>query len=215
MQPKRISVPRIDGYINALDIARGEFRKKDPKILARNSGAVYQAESKGAVLHLPFFYRKIKITWPEGEVISLEGTKDLSPQEQGLIMHYLIQATGTPLTNSWITFREIPSGEFYYPAFVKRAKEPLVRTFGAQPGLLIELGTKMGGTKGAEGDVALCFQTFPHVPVCLILWAGDDEFPPDGNLLFDASISKYLPAEDIAVLSGLVVYSLIRMVNKK
>jgi len=208
-------MPRIADYKTALEIARGQFKEKDPQIMARNSGAVYQAETKGAVLHLPFFYRKIKITWPEGEVISLEGTKDLSPLEQGLIMHYLIQATGAPLTQTWITFREIPSGEFYYPAIVKRAKEPLVRTFGSQPGLLIDLGTKMGGTKGVEGDVALCFQAFPHVPVCLILWAGNDEFPPDGNLLFDASISKYLPTEDIAVLSGLVVYSLIEMVNKK
>jgi hypothetical protein len=208
-------MPRIEGYRNALDIARSEFRKIDPKTLAQNSGAVYQAESKDPVLHLPFFYRKIEITWPEGEVISLEGAKDLSLQEQGLIMHYLIQATGAPLTNIWITFREIPSGEFYYPTFIKRAKEPLVRTFGSQPELLIELGTEMGGTKGAEGDVALCFQTFPHVPVCLIIWAGDNEFPPDGNLLFDSSISKYLPAEDIAVLSGLVVYSLIGMADKK
>jgi hypothetical protein len=208
-------MPRIEGYRNALDIARSEFRKIDPKTLAQNSGAVFQVGSKGAVLHLPFFYRKIEISWPEGEVISLEGAKDLSLQGQGLIMHYLVQAKGAPLTNTWITFREIPSGEFYYPAFVKRAKEPLVRTFGSQPELLIDLGTKMGGTKGAEGNVALCFQTFPHVPVCLIIWAGDNEFPPDGNLLFDSSISKYLPTEDIAVLSGLVVYSLIGMADKK
>ena len=73
----------------------------------------------------------------------------------------------------------------------------------------------MGGIKGEEGDASLCFQAFPRVPVCLILWAEDDEFPPDGNLLFDASISKYLSAEDIAVLSGMVVYPLIGMAYKK
>ena len=83
---------------------------------------------------LPFINREIKITWPEGEVITPEGTKELSLQEQGLILHYLIQATGAPLTNTWITFREIPSGEFYYSAFVKRAKDPLVQTFGKIPG---------------------------------------------------------------------------------
>jgi hypothetical protein len=51
----------------------------------------------------------------------------------------------------------------------------------------------------------------PKIPVCLILWAGDDEFPPAGNVLFDASISRYLIAEDVAVLSGMVVYPLIGM----
>jgi len=208
-------MPRVDDFKNALDIARGAFKEKDPHVLARNSGAVYQVESKGAVLELPFLNREIKITWPEGEVLSPEGAKELSLQEQGLIMHYLIQATGDPLTNTWITFREIPSGEFYYSAFAKRAKDPLVRTFGQNPGLLIELGTGIGGIKREEGDASLCFQVFPRIPVCLILWAGDDEFPPDGNLLFDASISKYLSAEDIAVLSGLVVYPLIGMAYKK
>lgn len=208
-------MPRVDDFKNTLVIAKGEFEKKDPKIMAQDSGAVYQGEPTGAVLVLPFINREIKITWPEGEVITPEDTKELSLQEQGLIMHYLIQASGAPLTSTWITFREIPSGEFYYSAFAKRAKDPLVQTFGKNPGLLLELGTKMGGIKGEEGDASLCFQVFPRIPVCLILWAEDEEFPPDGNLLFDASISKYLSAEDIAVLSGMVVYPLIGMAYKK
>jgi hypothetical protein len=208
-------MPRIDDFKNALEIAREEFKKKDPKVISLNSGADYQVQAKGGVLLLPFINREIKITWPEGEVITPEGTKELSLQEQGLILHYLIQATGAPLTNTWITFREIPSGEFYYSAFVKRAKDPLVQTFGKNPGLLIELGIGQEGVKGEEGDASLCFQVFPRIPVCLILWAGDEEFPPDGNLLFDACISKYLSAEDIAVLSGMVVYPLIGMAYKR
>jgi hypothetical protein len=208
-------MPRVDDFKNTLVIARGEFEKKDPKIIAQDSGAVYQVESTGANLELHFMNREIKITWPEGELISPEGTKELSLQEQGLVMHYLLQASGTPLTNTWITFREVPSGEFYYSAFAKRAKDPLVQTFGKNPGLLIELGTRLGGVQRKEGDASLCFQAFPQIPVCLILWAGDDEFPPEGNLLFDANISSYLTAEDIAVLSGLVVYPLIAMTYKK
>jgi hypothetical protein len=207
-------MPRVDDFKNALEIARGEFKGKDPQSISKNSGAIYQAQSPGAVLSLPLINRVIKITWPEGEVITPKDTKALSLQEQGLIMHYLIQASGAPLTNTWITFREIPSGEFYYSAFAKRAKDPLVQTFGKNPGLLIELGTGMGGIKREEGDASLCFQVFPRIPVCLILWAEDEEFPPDGNLLFDASISKYLSAEDIAVLSGMVVYPLIGMAYK-
>jgi hypothetical protein len=208
-------MPRVDDFKNALEIARREFKKKDPQVLSQNSGAVYQLESQGAVLTLPLIHREIKVTWPEGEMITPEGTKELSLQEQGLIMHYLVQASGAPLTGTWITFREIPSGEFYYSAFVKRAKDPLVQTFGDNPGLLLVLGIKLGGSKGQEGDASICFQVFPRIPVCLILWAGDDEFPPDGNLLFDASISKYLTAEDVAVLSGMLVYPLVGLAYKK
>lgn len=52
------------------------------------------------------------------------------------------------------------------------------------------------------------FCVFPHVRVRLILWEGDDEFPPEAGVLFDAGIRENLPAEDIAVLSGMLVYKL-------
>jgi hypothetical protein len=208
-------MPRIDDYKNTLEIARETFRRKDPKSISLKTGAVYLPNSKGGVLELPLLNRLISITWPEGEVRAPEGTKELSLQEQGLIMHYLIQSSGTPITGTWITFREIPAGEFYYSAFVKRAKEPLVQTFGQRPELLLELGKQIGGTPGKEGDASISFMVFPQVPITLILWAGDDEFPPDGNLLFDASIAQFLSAEDVAVLSGMVVYPLIGMAYKK
>ncbi len=207
-------MPRIDDYKNTLTIALEEFREKDPRSLALNCGAEYLPDPTGGTIGLPVLNRRITINWPGGKIAVPKGAKEFSLQEQGLIMHYLIQAKGAPLAQTWITFREIPSGEFYYSAFVKRAKEPLVKTFGDRPELLIELGIKMGGAKGSEGDASLLFNVFPYIPVCLILWAGDDEFPPDGNLLFDASISQYLSAEDIAVLSGMVVYPLIGMAYK-
>lgn len=207
-------MPRIDDYMNTVAIAREEFRKKDPRTMALNSGATFLPQTNGAVIELPFINRKVTIPWPEGGIMVPEGSKELSLQEQGLILHYLLGASGVPLSQNWITFREIPAGDFYYSAFVKRAKEPLVKTFGHRPELLLELGTRLGGVPSVEGDVSVRFQAFPLVPVCLVLWAGDDEFPPDGNLLFDGAIAKSLSAEDVAVLSGLVVYPLIGLAYK-
>jgi len=42
------------------------------------------------------------------------------------------------------------------------------------------------------------------VPITFVLWRGDEEIPPSGNVLFDASIPSYLPVEDIAVVCGAV-----------
>jgi hypothetical protein len=208
-------MPRIDDYRNTLEIAIEAFRKKDPRLMALNSGTDYQPNPQGGSFEFPFINRSVAVSWPEGKITVPEGGKALSLQEQGLIMHYLIGGSGAPLTGDWITFREIPSGEFYYSAFVQRAKEPLVKAFGHQPQLLLELGTRIGGTQGSQGDASLLLQVLPRIPVCLILWAGDEEFPPEGNILFDATISQYLSAEDIAVLSGAVVYPLIGMAYKK
>jgi len=51
----------------------------------------------------------------------------------------------------------------------------------------------------------------PNVPVRLILWAGDDEFPAAANILFDQNIGGILSPEDIAWLSGMLVYRLIAL----
>jgi Domain of unknown function (DUF3786) len=208
-------MPRIDDYKNALEIARQEFRQKDPEAMALRSGTHFSNDPQGGILVVPFINRRITVSWPGGQITGPDPDRDLPLQEQVLVMHYLLRVSDTPLAMTWITFREIPSGEFYYSAFVKRAKEPLVKTFGDRPQLLAELGTQMGGTQWEEGDVSVYFQAFPKIPVCLVLWAGDDEFPPDGNILFDASISQFLSAEDVAVLSGMVIYPLVGMAYKK
>jgi hypothetical protein len=44
-----------------------------------------------------------------------------------------------------------------------------------------------------------------------MIWRGDDEFPPEGNILFDRSISHFLSAEDIAWLAGMIIYPLMGM----
>ncbi|MBW1912080.1 MAG: DUF3786 domain-containing protein, partial [Deltaproteobacteria bacterium] len=53
----------------------------------------------------------------------------------------------------------------------------------------------------------------PLAPLALVLWKGDDEFPPEGNILFDKNISKILSAEDMAWLAGMAVYPLIGMAH--
>jgi hypothetical protein len=57
-------------------------------------------------------------------------------------------------------------------------------------------------------------RVLPLVPLALVLWAGDAEFPPNGNILFDRNSVKLFSAEDVAWLAGRVVYPLLAMVNK-
>ena len=43
-----------------------------------------------------------------------------------------------------------------------------------------------------------------------VVWRGDAEFPAEGKVLFDSSVSRYLPVEDIVVLAETVVWKLIK-----
>jgi hypothetical protein len=201
-------LPRVDDFLNVLVLAREILPTRDPEILCRNAGAEFLHLNLGGEITLPFLNKPVNITYPEGLVVYEDSEAKLSLQEQGLILHYLLGAQDIALTNELITFREIPSGEFYYQPFLKRAQVPLVETFGSDHELFRKAGQKLGGIDAKMGDASLTFQPFPRIPVTLILWKEDDEFPPEGNILFDAGIKHFLGGEDIAFLAGTVVYKL-------
>ncbi|RLB83264.1 MAG: hypothetical protein DRH15_05615 [Deltaproteobacteria bacterium] len=129
--------------------------------------------------------------------------------DQVLLLHYLITSSGVPVEDRWITFREVPSGPFYYPSFVKRAVTPLVRSIGQAPAIFKQVAQTIGQIVETPADIALKVIPLPRVPVVLSLWKGDEEFPPEGNVYFDASVSSYLPTEDIAYIAGAVVYKVL------
>ena len=117
-------------------------------------------------------------------------------------------ASGASPSQKWITFGEVPGGEIYLPVFRARSIDRMVRAFGGQEAALVEAARAVGGTELDLGDVSVRVQALPRVPVAVVLWRGDDEFPPSGNLLFDASVTTYLPMEDMVVLAGMVASQL-------
>jgi hypothetical protein len=148
---------------------------------------------------------------PEIDVILQADGEPASIPEKILILHYLLKARGESLQQNLITFRQVEEGAFYYSAFVKRALDPLAQTFGGDPQRLLDCGSQLGAVPDEFGDASITLRPLPHVPVTLVIWGGDDELPPQANILFDQSIVGYLSTEDIAVLSSMIVYRLIRI----
>ena len=71
----------------------------------------------------------------------------------------------------------------------------------------------LGGRKSDFGDIAVTIDAFPHVPLTVVLWHGDKEFPPDGNIMFDSTIPEYLPTEDITILCEVIAWKLARLLK--
>ncbi len=207
---------RLDDFEQALELGKRELAGKNPHLLARFSGTTIQRDEGGhPSLSLRFLGRPISIPWPGLEIRTQDNGGSLSIQQQILIFHYLLGAwrsSGVKILGDWIAYREVPDGRFYLDAFLKRAQRPLVQAFGEQPERLVELAQSGYGARPFDqGDHSVIVHPLPLVPVALILWRGDEEFPPDGNILFDRSISSILSAEDIAWLAGMVVYPLVGM----
>nr|HID60190.1 DUF3786 domain-containing protein [Desulfobacterales bacterium] len=198
---------REDDYRKALELAMERLKHMEIVTCCKNAGLEIKAVSQDEKqIEIPYLDRSYKliITSDKIDFDQALGTPRLP--DQVTILHYLVTAQGEYIRDDWITFRQVPSGEFYYHAFRKRAIDPLVRSFGSQSELLDQVSKRMGEMVPSPGDKALKVMALPRIPIILALWEGDDEFPPEGNIYFDASISSYLPTEDIAYLAGATVY---------
>ena len=62
-------------------------------------------------------------------------------------------------------------------------------------GTFIENGMKLGGERLDYGDFSFRLFPFPRLPVVLIVWKADDEFPARAELLFDSSCKQHLSTD--------------------
>ena len=191
-----------------------ELSQSDPRTVCLNSAVIFNREQESYIL--PYLNRKYLVNHHSGQVRPFsEGAAAVSIHQQILFLHYLINAKGTPLKNEWITFKELPGGQIYVGPYQNRTIRPLLQYFGAQPEKLPATARDFGGQPAAFGDHAVTFYPFPRVPLTFVLWAGDEEFPPSGNILYDASAADYLATEDYALLPGLIIWEMAAYMAQK
>ncbi|MDY6987862.1 MAG: DUF3786 domain-containing protein [Thermodesulfobacteriota bacterium] len=205
-------MPTEEDYKTARALAFERLAELDVEGCCKRAGLSFETVSPGKKrILIPYLGKTYHLSVSAQKISFDEGEKPPKIPDQVLLLHYLITATGIPVADEWITFREVAAGSFYYPSFVKRAVDPLVRSFGKRPELLERTAGRIGQLVTLPGDKGAKILALPRVPVVLALWRGDDEFPPEGNVYFDASVSSYLSTEDIAYLGGATVYKVISM----
>jgi len=200
---------RIDDYKQARALAIKSLENVSLAEISQRSGFKNATVDQ---IRIPFLNRVYRVSYPD---FDFTDEADLAPevplQEQVLILHFLMAASSPPLSGRWVAYREIPGASFYFSAFVKRAVDPLKQVFGSNLASLKKAAKLLGGAAIEAGDAGFEFEVFPRLPLQLILWEGDDEFAPEANILFDASVGKQLSPEDIAWLASLLVYRLIAL----
>ena len=195
----------------AWELARSEWAAADPAWCAARAGCGLSPSG----VTVPFFGRPHLVTHPGGDVSA--GGAPAHVAVSILLLHYLLRADGTPPAGAWLAFRELPDGLFYAASFAQRTEAPLAQAFGAGAGAgsgdgLAGFGAAAAAAGGLPldlADAAFAFQALPRLALAALVWDGDDEFPAQASVVFDAAAGHYLPAEDLAGLGGLLAGRLI------
>ncbi len=60
---------------------------------------------------------------------------------------------------------------------------------------------ELEGSPLKMADQAYTFKIAPRIPLAILLWTGDDEFPAESKMLFDRSITQHLALDIIFSLA--------------
>jgi hypothetical protein len=195
-------------YQQSFDLACASLKAMDLEERAERAGALYRKRKDGEEVIVNLFSEPYHIRFPQVE-FDCPSKKTVSLVSRALLLHYLVRADGSPLTGKWVGYKDIPGGLLYASVFARRVTEPLEKKFGRAAKSLADMGTKLGGRPGEIGDASLLIQALPCILMQYVIWEGDDEFPPNAQLLFDASVDHYLPLEDIVVLGQMATSRLV------
>ena len=195
---------------NTLAVVLEKLSGLDVEEQCRRAGACHAEGPGGPSGTLDYLGERYRVTFADGAVSPEGDAEELSLRERVLVLHYLAEASGSPPSGRQITYRDLPGGIVYYPTFAKRTVDQLVRHFGGCPELLAPAAEAIGGAAVELGDSGVVIPAFSRVPITLVLWHGDDEFPASANLLFDGNITDYLQAEDVTIVCEIITWRLVR-----
>jgi hypothetical protein len=176
----------------------------------RKSGARYLGPHEIVINYLNQPYHLIL---PDGKILLENSDLEAPLRDKILILHYFTGAKGTSATEKLIAYKQLSGGISYFPTFSHRAIAPLVKNFGKSPEMLIKAAAKLGGREADYGDVSVTINAFDRVPITLVVWKGDEELAPNGNILFDANVSDYLSTEDVTVLCETIIWKLVKDIS--
>jgi len=125
------------------------------------------------------------------------------------ILYGYAEAKQTTETHRLISFSQVPGGIGYNAAFIRRAVQPIERTFGNTAEHLWTAVKTLDTQKLSYDNCSVKVRALPLVPIIIILHEATSEFAASASMLFDSTISNYLTTEQIAMLGQLTSLRLI------
>ena len=185
----------------------GLYEKMDPQEAAARTGAQFDGEA----FTLRLVNAEYRLTWPN---YTITADRDdafalKSLPGQTFLLRWLLEGKRMPAKGQFKTFREMPWGELYIKPFTGRCLTRAAFTFGTRVAKFAAAMEKLGGKKLPHGDAGYELELLPGYAMRLIVWEGDDEFPPNSQILYSDNFETSFSAED-RVVSGDILISVVK-----
>jgi hypothetical protein len=183
----------------------------DPGDVCRRAQTVFDRAE--GLYTLKSFNRNISVSPRDKKFFSSGVKNDALLQRLGYFsrlsfLWYLVNAKDIPLSGKFVRPADLKGGQLFFRGTHVIPLERLAEIYCSDIKGFIMKGKGLGAEKLTFGDASIKLLPLPRVPVVLILWGGDEEFPARADLLFDSSCEFHLPLDiiwSVAMMSVLIM----------
>jgi len=136
---------------------------------------------------------------------TVQGPREATNPERILFLRYLLDGRYAPPSGKFLTYREFPWGEVYLRQFTGRCIQRFAFTYGRKPEVLRAVMAHLPARPIQRGDVGYELTLLEGLDMQFILWLGDEEFPPNAQILFSDNFRWAFTAEDMANIGDIAM----------
>ena len=177
------------------------FRNLDPAAAVERTGVKWD----GKEFYVSLLSRDYAISHPNYAIRALDGDKEPPLPTQTCLLRYLLEGKAVADKGTWLTFREMPWGELYIKPYTGRVLTRAAFTFGTRIAAFCAACEKMGATPVNHGDAGFQFDFLDGYRMQILVWEGDDEFPPNAQVLYSDNFADGFAAEDRVVAGDILI----------
>lgn len=189
-----------------------KFRALDPHETATRCGVPFE----NGAFSVTLLGTAYTIAWPDYAIRAEGGGLALESLPcQTFLLRFLLEGRQAAPAHGFLTFREMPWGEMYIGPYTGRCLTRAAFTFGTRVEAFARACREMGARAIAHGDAGFEFELLDGYQMQLMVYAGDDEFPPSSQILYSDNFSSAFAAEDRVVAGDLLISAIKRQMQQK
>ena len=159
----------------------------------------------GSEFTLKLLGKSYAISHPDYAIRALDEDKLPNLPTQTFLLRYLLECKEATWNGEWKTFREMPWGELYIKPYTGRVLTRAAYTFSFKLDAFRKAAEKMGATPVKHGDAGFLFDLIGGYRMQIMIWAGDEEFPPNAQVLYSDNFAEGFAAEDRVVAGDILI----------
>jgi len=114
------------------------------------------------------------------------------------LFHYALP--GAKTSGEWVPLRGIRRAAPFEKAFLQQTLQPFAQFCDGRLPALISAGERLGFRRLPQSDAGFEADVYDCMKLRVLFWDGDEEFPAQANILFDANANDFLHEETIIMM---------------